>query len=91
MSEPQSHPLFQDSSCAIGVGELELSHLTDVDSSTFLDLEECAMFIKSERRLVENLTFDHSFCTQRCGHGVTMVRIVPGIEMWSKANKKGFN
>lgn len=65
MSEPQTHPLSQDSSCAIGVGKLELSHLTDVDSLTFLDLEECAMFTKSEHRLVEILTLNHSFCTQK--------------------------
>ena len=65
MSASQSHPLSQYSSCAIGVGELELSHLTDVDSLTFLDLEECAMFTKSERRLVEILTLDHSFCTPK--------------------------
>lgn len=53
MYEPQSYPLSQDSSCAIGVGELELAHLTDVDSLTFLGLAECAMFTKSERRLVK--------------------------------------
>jgi hypothetical protein len=73
MSEPQSHPLSQDSSCAIGVGELELTHLTDVDSLTFLDLAECAMFTKSERRLVKCCPSIIHFVRKRCGHGVTMV------------------
>jgi len=29
-----------------------------------IDLAECAMFTKSEHRLVEILPFDHSFCAR---------------------------
>ena len=65
ISERQSHPFSQDSSCAIGVGELELTHLTDIDLLTFLDLEECAMFTKSERHLVKILSLDHSSCAPK--------------------------